>query len=519
MKRTGSFVGIATLGAGLVILGCGSDGAQGPAGPKGDSAAPGSPGTPGAAGTPGSAGTPGTPGAAGAPGVGVGDPQVSAISPARAFLARKAELTISGVATKWSSTTTVDFGAGVTVDKVTAATPDALVVNVTIAATAAPGPRDVVVHDGSATETYKAAFHLDSPISFTTAGALAQASFHPLSSVKMLDVSTPLDPTQNALGVFTNLSATSAGGRLVIASVGVNNNSLAGLLLVDVSATATPQTLTVNSGPATDLTTSPLPAAYTPVARIGMPIGLPVGGATTSVTQTIAAAGDSSLYTVTPTAAVTLHEIAWTGPTGSTRRPLFVLPKSGRWVDAIWGADFSGGLFVGAAPRTGNAFAATHITSTADPFSVIFWNSNTAVGDNTVRLRTTIAASSAAELATATTIATAQALGPQPAAMLSGKVTGDTYAHYVKFTVAAADIGKRVRVITNGDPFCDTVVEVIAPDGTTSLGGPSDDSDYQENWLATAVTVAGDHYVKVTPSVPGPVDLTHTAYNLFIRLE
>src|SRR5438034_269885 len=115
--KTFSILGVfGAMALGAALVGCGSDGAQGPAG---------------SAGTSGQQGPAGPAGPSGPSGVGVGDPQVSAISPARAFLGRKLEVTVSGVATKWAAATTIDFGTGITVDKVTAPSPDALLVALT----------------------------------------------------------------------------------------------------------------------------------------------------------------------------------------------------------------------------------------------------------------------------------------------------------------------------------------------------------------------------------------------------
>lgn len=69
--------------------------------------------------------------------------------------------------------------------------------------------------------------------------------------------------------------------------------------------------------------------------------------------------------------------------------------------------------------------------------------------------------------------------------------------------VDANDVGKVVHVVTSaGQNNTDTVVEVFGGTcaGLTSLGGPSDDFGYHEDWLSTPITQSGSVYVKVTYS-------------------
>lgn len=67
-------------------------------------------------------------------------------------------------------------------------------------------------------------------------------------------------------------------------------------------------------------------------------------------------------------------------------------------------------------------------------------------------------------------------------------------------SVGPNDVGKRVHVVTSpGQSNADTVVEVF--DGScaalNSLGGPSTDVNYHENWFSTPLTQSGSVYVKV----------------------
>src|SRR3954453_17925238 len=63
-------------------------------------------------------------------------PSVSLVQPLTVFLGRTLDVHLAGYGTNWNDMTTIDFGAGVTVNKVTAASETGLTVNITIAETA-----------------------------------------------------------------------------------------------------------------------------------------------------------------------------------------------------------------------------------------------------------------------------------------------------------------------------------------------------------------------------------------------
>ena len=89
------------------------------------------------------------------------------------------------------------------------------------------------------------------------------------------------------------------------------------------------------------------------------------------------------------------------------------------------------------------------------------------------------------------------------------------------FTATAADVGKLVHVVTGGNapPHpCDTVVEVFAGScaSLVSLGGESDDFDYSEDWLSTAIPAAGSIWVKVSYSAFG---FSSAPYTLLVSTQ
>lgn len=98
------------------------------------------------------------------------------------------------------------------------------------------------------------------------------------------------------------------------------------------------------------------------------------------------------------------------------------------------------------------------------------------------------------------------ALGAELGPMSLSSITDEDWLVY---PVSAADIGKSVHVVTApGDSNTDTVVEVF--EGTcaapVSLGGPSSDFFYHEDWTSSPLTQAGLVYVKVSYSSAGYAD-------------
>ena len=95
--------------------------------------------------------------------------------------------------------------------------------------------------------------------------------------------------------------------------------------------------------------------------------------------------------------------------------------------------------------------------------------------------------------------------------------SGDADEDWFALTAAAADVGKVVHVITSaGDPNTDTIADVFASDCTTSLGGPSDDSEFHSDFKSSPIPAAGTYFVKVAASPDGT---TGKFYNVSIALE
>src|ERR1044071_7564481 len=76
---------------------------------------------------------------------------VAGVFPDSGFIGRTTRVEISGDTTSWDASTTVNFGAGVTVSNVEVVSPSSLQADLTIDPAATPGKQDVVITDGGDT--------------------------------------------------------------------------------------------------------------------------------------------------------------------------------------------------------------------------------------------------------------------------------------------------------------------------------------------------------------------------------
>jgi hypothetical protein len=430
-------------------------------------------------------------------------PSISGIVPSGVYLGRSVEITVSGFGTKWDSSTTVDFGSGVTVTKVIAASATALLVEATIAADAVVGMRDVTVTSASTMEVYKGAFHIDSPIRVVMTGAVEQGGLFSMA-LHLLDTTTPFDTTQTGDGFFTPLAypnlavATgNTGVTLSVSSVSAFEVDIFGE--VDVQAPATSASLTITSGPMGATIVSPAPN-FSVMARAATPI---MAGASSNAT--LSGALDSALYSVAAPDSPTLFQVALT-PGTAPDPGVAVLPASGKW----------SGLVTNGA---GTPSPVVFIGRPQAPVSLVVF-AGTAGGTVKTALTATMAGASGPEDTMATTSGKAQVMMALPFIMLDGATTSATYQHWLKYTAVAGDVGKKLHVRTlAGDPQTDTVVDVFGPDAMTSLGGPSDDLGFHEDFTSSAITAAGDQFVEITWSSASMWTAAQSHYDLVVTLE
>ena len=452
----------------IAFAGCsGADGKDGAAGPAGATGPAGDPGPTGPAGATGPTGP-----------NGVTDPSVSGITPGAAFVDRTVDVTISGFGTNWDSSTTVDFGSKVTVNSVNAASPTALVANITIDPDATLGARDVTVGG----LTYANAFNVQSPVAFNVTGTMAQGSLA-IVDAKNLDFTTPFDTTYTGDGFFTpieytNISISALPG-ITPSISSVERYMLSMLMFVDVDTTAGSKDLDILSGPSGNQVHFPHPGALNVAARTPTEItaGTPADG---NITE----AYGSALYKFVPAGADHIVNFEVTTTSTDAAPGIILLPSSGKFADLITYTNT--GMFV---------------ADSTNPFYMIVWdNYGTPSYDFSVAVDQ-LAVNGFAEQEPNNDATHAQQAPAFPALFKSASLANASDEDWIKVNVTAADVNKRIHVKTlPGDPRTDTVVEVLDTDGTTSLGGESDDQDYHEDWKSDPVSAAGTYYVRIFAS-------------------
>lgn len=465
--RSSSKLVILSLSLLALFAGCGGDpqtGPQGPAGPQG------------------------TPG----PG---GDASISGVAPRSVFAERTVDVTLSGYSTTWTDAAELDFGAGINVANKIVASPTSIIATIEVTDAAALGLRDVTVKEGSSTVTYKGAFEIKSPLEIALLqGSLAQGSIF-LAKVAQKDLSTPFDATSVGDGFFTPLVYTNFGLALPdgigwnVSTVGLFDAEV--VVLADVNVATGPVNVTVNSGPKGETIASTAKDAFSLEARA--PIALTKGVAAKAF---IKGPFDTLLYSFTPSAKGTVLSFETTASLPMGSPAVAVLPASGSFNDTI---------VFDPAPK---------IPSTESIYYLVVWDNSGASGYE-ASLKVTEQPSD--EVEPNETCATAQSIAALPASLQNISLSSDKDVDWFKISATAAEVGKVIHVTTSpGDEGTDTLVDVIASDCTTSLGGPSSDADVHEDFTSTPIPAGGDYYVTVSHS---PFPYAGAFYNLSITIE
>ena len=422
------------------------------------------------------------------------DPSASGVFPAAGFLGRQMRVQISGDATEWNASTKVNFGEGVTVDSITVSSPTALFANITISDTAPVGLRDVVVTGGD-NVTLEEAFEIESPITISFRGNAAQGSIGVLDIVNH-DFDTPFDTSSSGDGffsplVFTGMTAL-AGNGVRVQFDNVTPYGASATVLVDIDGATGP--LTIASGPAGKTTSFPLGADFTIAPRTAMPMT-----AGQNVTAAATKPYDSFLYEFTPAMFPALARFQ-VSASGDGSPGLAVLPATGHFGDLL------------------GASADQRQVAKSGKFYVVLFDLSGEMDTYTAR-----AGSSQLTVAADTEPGNNTAAGAiqctLPCLVENAQLATSTDEDWLKFTSGANDAGKKVRVRTlAGDDFTDTIVDVKSANGQTSLGGPSSDSGYHENFLSAAIAASTGYTVQIAGS-PEWADDTQTHYDALIYLE
>lgn len=433
---------------------------------------------------------------------------VSNISPSLAFTGQTIDVQITGSATDWDSSTTVDFGMGITVNKLTVASPAAMTANVTIDAMAATGTRDVTVTAAGSAEPYKMTFNVQNQVDVTVVGtATAGATFE----IKIInnDLAHPFDTTTSLFGGYADLSLSLADGYLYDI-VNATTTELDAVIFADVMASPGPFDVDVLSGPDPSSAYEYKHAAAFTVGAAPTPAALTDGAMTT-----IASSFGSTLYKFTPMAANELVTISSTDTGGNTQ--VVYLHASGSFLDV--GSTDSG------ASVTFDALDTT-------PVYVLIWNaadaSNVMATVNVVEASLNVQAGGEGDDTANNTDTGAISLDTPPVIVEGASLSSAADEDWYKLMVP---MGKIIHVNTSaGDADTDTVVTFYASDGTTAVdnqegdGTAADgvDNGNQEDAHSVAVTTSGLYYIKISysqSSFATPWATTNSHYNMTVTLE
>ena len=422
------------------------------------------------------------------------DKSVNGVFPSSAFLGRKLRVEVSGDNTNWKAGTSVDFGAGVTVQNVAVASPTTLFADVTILDDAAPGLRDVTVGK----DVLKEAFQLESAITLKFRGTVAQGSIATFS-INNHDFDTPFDDTATGDGFFTPLEYTNtfidspAGTKLQISSI--TAYTITGTAFFDLDAAPGP--ITVNSGLDASLVKSALGEDVKVEARTAT--ALTAGAATPGmVSQEFA----SNLYEFTPTGSPVLATIGATSSSQSAQPGVAILPASGKFDDML-----------------GYAAANNLVMMQPAKLYAIYFDNGGGYGYNYSIKASSAMMTPVAEAEPNNTTAQAPVASAMPYLMTNGSLSAVGDVDWIAVNLTAAEVGKKIHVKTTGnDPYTDTVVEVFKPDGTTSFGGPSSDQGFLDEKVTAGVPAAGKYFIKITASQDYFMD-SHNQYAAAVWLE
>lgn len=429
------------------------------------------------------------------------DESVSGVFPSSAFLGRQVRVEISGDTTGWKPGASVNFGAGVTVQNVAVASPTALFADITVMPDAAPGLRDVTVEQGGSTLVLKEAFQLESAISLTFKGTVAQGSIATFA-INNHDFDTPFDTTSTGDGLFTPITYV---GTTIEGPAGITFQidsmtpyGITGLAFFDVDAAAGPLSVVSGVEEAAQIKSS-LGVDLDVKARAPMALT-----ANQAVSGNVEAEWASQLYTFTPSGSPALASFTATASSSSANPGLALLGPSGTFDEMISYAE-----------------AKTLVQLQAFKVYAIFVDAGGGYGYSynvkaNSQTMTTLAENDTAN----NTAAGAPMLTTAPTLITNATLASDTDADWYAITVTAADVGKTLRAMTTGtDPQTDTVLQFFKANGTAAeaFGAPSDDNGFHEDWTSAPIPAAGKYWVKVTAS--SYFDDAHNAYVAAVWLE
>lgn len=422
-----------------------------------------------------------------------GDASVSGVIPGELFVGRDARLLVVGSGTDWDDGVTVDLGEGVTVRGVSAASPTALLVDVTASPSAAIGPRDVAVGGLD----FAAGLELVPPIQVRTAGTTAQGSISVLR-VQNVDFDHPFDTTSAGGGLepptFPNVLASAGEGTTTQVSK-VQPYSMELVVLSDVRAPTGTRALDIQSGPPGEQVGFTLPAAFELVERAPIPLG-----SGQRVRGSIGQPFDSALYSVTPDD-LSVVRVSTFAQSASAAPAVAVLPASGEFADLV-------------------SFNVGTTLVTEETHYLVYWDRSGMSGYQfELAADASAVAQRLSEVEPNDLRADAVVVEETPAIVVDSSIPTRDDQDWIEVSLAAEDVvdGANLRVITYGDdPLTDTAVAIFS--GTAA--DPIASSDVVRlDEVTASIEEPGTYYVRISASSDASYDPSHSQYRAAILVE
>lgn len=429
-------------------------------------------------------------------------PTASGIFPAEAFIGRRVRVELTGTNTHWGTNDpiSVDFGSDIALGAVSVASETTLFVDLVIDDVALPGLHDVVITDGDETVTLTDAFLLQSPVAIHFDGNIAQGSIA-LFSITNHDFDSPFDTTsfQESIfeaPVFPNIAVFGPNGSTFVVD-DVTPYTITGRVLIDVDATGSGSVI-VASGPSDDPVRSSIGALIAIAPRACEVMTGP------TATHRVMLPFDSSCFAYTPVGLphAARFDVGTDFANASPR--VAILPATGHFRDAL--ATTSSTTQIAGLDAIGR-----------ERYYAIYLDRRGGSGYDF-----TLAAASQ-------TLATVPAVEPDadyaaqpahapPILYANADLAGQTDVDWIKLDLPASAVGHHVHVITFGDPKTDTRVDVLDAQ-LHSLGGPSNDGNFQEDFESDVILAAGTYYVEIFASQTGFFDPAHETYSAAILID
>ncbi len=391
-------------------------------------------------------------------------PSISAVSPRFAVVGGTLDVALSGFATQWSMGAQVNFGSGITVNRVVAASGTSLIVNITVGANASVGKRDLSVTEAGTTSTYKGVFEVKPLFEVKVKGVAWQGGLVTVQ-LKVNDPAFTFSPIEGqTVAAYTNY------GGLNVLSSALDTQTVEQLIGIDVDAAVGARDLVVTAYPRTSREKIfRAPAVFTIAARTATPLAIGMG------TATFSAPYDTALFKVDANVAGLLTS------TTSVANAALSFAVIGQ--DEVWDSP-SDPFFT--TQRFIDSLASNEVGPTT--VYVVLYDASGTAGAATVNFTqppsvTEMEPNDAQPMAQGIT-------APQHVSATISAGEQDWY----KLTVPAELVGHTLRYTS--PRLTDVKVDIIS--GTTSLtpGSGPYDSD-PENFSSSPIPTAGDVFIQV----------------------